>query len=233
MRPKFMKSLGIDVTSNLQTEVCKRNIKIEGWDESKYKKQCKNLNPTLQSSKTSLFLALLPEQPKPRSNVIGRKLKNQYHLLVIHSLKSCLTLGDPKDCSPRDSWTWDFPGQYTRVGCHFLLQRVFPAEVKNPCLLGLLHWQADSLQQTPKLCCCSVAQLCPTLCNSLRLQDMRLPCPSLSLKSLLKLISIELMIPSNHFILCCPLLLLPSIFSSIRVFSNEQFFVSGGQSIGA
>ena len=41
-------------------------------------------------------------------------------------------------------------------------------------------------------------------------------------QSLLKLMSIELMILSNHFILCCPLLLLPSNFPSIRVFSNES-----------
>ena len=40
--------------------------------------------------------------------------------------------------------------------------------------------------------------------------------------SLPKLMSIELVMPSNHLILCCPLLLLPSIFSSIRVFSNES-----------
>ena len=40
---------------------------------------------------------------------------------------------------------------------------------------------------------------------------------------LLKLMSIELVMPSNHLILCCPLLLLPSIFPSIRVFSNESF----------
>ena len=40
--------------------------------------------------------------------------------------------------------------------------------------------------------------------------------------SLLKLISIESVMPSNHLILCCPLLLLPSIFPSIRVFSNES-----------
>ena len=40
--------------------------------------------------------------------------------------------------------------------------------------------------------------------------------------SLLKLISIESVMPSNHLILSCPLLLLPSIFSSIRVFSNES-----------
>ena len=40
--------------------------------------------------------------------------------------------------------------------------------------------------------------------------------------SLLKLMSIESVMPSNHLILCCPLLLLPSIFPSIRVFSNES-----------
>ena len=41
-------------------------------------------------------------------------------------------------------------------------------------------------------------------------------------RSLLKLMSIESVMPSNHLILCCPLLLLPSIFSSFRVFSNES-----------
>ena len=41
-------------------------------------------------------------------------------------------------------------------------------------------------------------------------------------QSLLKFMSIELMMPSNHLILCCPLLSLPSIFSSIRVFSSES-----------
>ena len=40
-------------------------------------------------------------------------------------------------------------------------------------------------------------------------------------QSLLKSMSIESVMPSNHIILCCPLLLLPSIFPSIRVFSNE------------
>ena len=41
-------------------------------------------------------------------------------------------------------------------------------------------------------------------------------------QSLLKLMSIESVMPSNHLILCCPLFLLPSIFPSIRVFSNES-----------
>ena len=42
------------------------------------------------------------------------------------------------------------------------------------------------------------------------------------LQNLLKLMSIELVMPSNHLILCCLLLLLPSIFPSIRVFSNDS-----------
>ena len=42
--------------------------------------------------------------------------------------------------------------------------------------------------------------------------------------SLFKLISIELVMPSNHLILCLPLLLLPSVFPSFRVFSNESAF---------
>ena len=54
-----------------------------------------------------------------------------------------------------------------------------------------------------------------------------LPAPGLYLK----LTSIELVIPSNHLIICCPLLLPPSICPSIRGFSS-QFFASGGQSIG-
>ena len=41
-------------------------------------------------------------------------------------------------------------------------------------------------------------------------------------QSLLKFMSIELVMPSNHFILCCPLLLLPSILPSLRLFSNES-----------
>ena len=65
---------------------------------------------------------------------------------------------------------------------------------------------------------------CSVMSDSLRpheLQQTRLPCPSLSL-SLLKLMSIESVMPSSHLILCCLLLLLPSIFPSIRVFYKKS-----------
>ena len=56
--------------------------------------------------------------------------------------------------------------------------------------------------------------------------------PITNSRSLLKLLSIELVMPFNHLILCRPLLLLPSIFPSLQVFSMSQFFASGGQRIG-
>ena len=68
--------------------------------------------------------------------------------------------------------------------------------------------------------CCSVAQPCLTLCNPM---DCSTP-GFLSLTTsqrLLKLMSIESVMPSNHLFLCRPLLLLPSIFPSIRVFASE------------
>ena len=63
-------------------------------------------------------------------------------------------------------------------------------------------------------------------------QHARPPYPSITnSRSLPKLMSIEAVMPSNHLILCHPLLLLPSIFPNIRVFSVSQLFSSGGQNI--
>ena len=66
---------------------------------------------------------------------------------------------------------------------------------------------------------------CSFMSNSFQLHGLqyaRLPCPSLSPGVYLRFTSIESMMPSNHIILCCPLLLQPSVFPSIRVFSNES-----------
>ena len=67
----------------------------------------------------------------------------------------------------------------------------------------------------------SVAQSCLTLCDPMDCSMPGLPVHH-QLPELLKLMSIESVMPSNHLILCCPLLLPLSIFSSIRVFSNES-----------
>ena len=85
-----------------------------------------------------------------------------------------------------------------------------------------VHRVAKSQTHTHELfCCCSVSQSCLTLWPH-ELQHTRLPCPSPISQSLLKLMSIESVMPSNHLILYDPLLLLPSIFPSIRVFFSES-----------
>ena len=76
--------------------------------------------------------------------------------------------------------------------------------------------------QSQRMCCCSVTQSRPTLCDpSTKTAACQASLSFTSSRSLLKLMSIESVMPSNHLILCRPLLLLPSIFPSIRVFSNE------------
>ena len=67
----------------------------------------------------------------------------------------------------------------------------------------------------------SVPQSCPTLCDSMDCSTPGLPAHPNS-QSLLKFVSIKSVMPSNHLILWSPLLLLPSIFPSIRVSSNES-----------
>ena len=67
----------------------------------------------------------------------------------------------------------------------------------------------------------SVTQLCLTLCDSMKRSTPGLPVHH-QLPEFTQLMSIELVMPSNHLILCRTLLLLPSIFPSIRVFSNES-----------
>ena len=70
---------------------------------------------------------------------------------------------------------------------------------------------------------------CSIVSNSLQphgLQHARLSCSSPTPRAYSKFMSIELVMPSNHLNLCHPLLLLPSIFPSITVFSNESLCIS-------
>ena len=91
-----------------------------------------------------------------------------------------------------------------------------------PVLLSLIQTLHHQHQHTS----CSVQFSLSVLSNSLRLNGRKEACQaSLSItisRSLPKFMSIELVMPSNHLILCRPLLLLPSVFPSIRVFSNES-----------
>ena len=52
-------------------------------------------------------------------------------------------------CSPHLFHPWNFPGQNTGVGCHFLLKGIFLTQELNPCFLHLLNWQAGSLPLEP------------------------------------------------------------------------------------
>ena len=80
-------------------------------------------------------------------------------------------------------------------------------------------------------CCFSVTKSCLTAWTVARQASLSFTIS----QNFLKLRSTESVMPSNHLILCCPLLLLPSIFPSIRVvsFLLSWLFPSGGQSIGA
>ena len=51
---------------------------------------------------------------------------------------------DPMECT-RLLCPWGSPGKDTGVGCHFLLQGIFPTQGSSPCVWCLLHWQVDSL----------------------------------------------------------------------------------------
>ena len=123
------------------------------------------------------------------------------------SLSAVLTLCKPMDCSPPNS------------SVHRILQA------------RILKWLAIPFSRASSRCkdwthvsCIqfsSLAQSCLTLCNPMDCSTPGLPVHH-QLRSLLKLRSIRSVMPSNHLILCCPLLLPPSTFPSIRVFSNES-----------
>ena len=104
---------------------------------------------------------------------------------------------------------WNSPGQNTGVGSLALLHGDLPNPVIKPRSPEL---QADSSPAEASVQASSVARSCTTLCDSMDCSR-----PSLTNScSLLKLMSIELVVPSNHLILCCPLILPHSIFPSIR-----------------
>ena len=90
---------------------------------------------------------------------------------------------------------------------------------------GLFIFHGRALSETLSstcccCCCCSIAKLCMTLCDPM---DYSIPGFAILTTSwsLLRFMSIESGMLSNYLILCCPLLLLPSIFPNFRIFSNK------------
>ena len=90
--------------------------------------------------------------------------------------------------------------------------------IKLPVPLGQMDCQYITI---PIPSSNSVIQSCSTLCNP-RTAAHQASLSIINSWSLFKLMSMESVMPSNHLILCHPLLLLPSVFPSIRVFSNQS-----------
>ena len=138
---------------------------------------------------------------------------------VNHSV--CPTLCDPMDCRV---CPWNSPGKTTEVSCHSLLQGIFLTQSLN---LGLPHCrqilqhlshQGNPCNRISSVQSLSRVQLFVTPWTAAHQASLSIT----NSQSLPKLMSIESVMPSNHLILYRPLLLLPSIFPSIRVFSNES-----------
>ena len=148
-------------------------------------------------------------------------------LTYIHSCSVASVMSD--SLQPRglqSTWLlcpWNFSGRDTIVDCHFLLQGIFPTQGSKVCLL---HWQVDSLPLSHHQS--HIYTLVVQLLSHVQLFSTprtAIPLASLSFTiswSLLKFITFESVMPPSHHILCHPLLFLPSIFPSIRVFSNES-----------
>ena len=127
---------------------------------------------------------------------------------------------------PRD-WTHVSYGDWTQVSCIGRWVLYHSCHLGSPlpssyCFLTSLKCLVETQHPQESICCCSIAQSCPILCNPWTAACQASLSFTIS-QSLLKLMSIELMMPSSHLILCLPLLLLPSIFPNIRVFSRKAY----------
>ena len=115
---------------------------------------------------------------------------------------------------------WDFPGKGTGVGCHFFIQGIFPTQESSP---GLPHCRQTLPSEPLVLQFNSVQSLSHVRLFAYPWTAARQASLSIiNSQRLLKLLSIKSVMPSNYLILCHPLLLLPSIFPSIRIFLNES-----------
>ena len=102
------------------------------------------------------------------------------------------------------------------------VKKYFDYKMNNDLKIVFLRWVSE-IKTMCEACFSSVqSQSCLALCPILGLQHSRPPYPSPTPGACSNSMSIDSVMPSSHRILCCPLLYLPSIFPSIRVFSNES-----------
>ena len=144
-----------------------------------------------------------------------RKLLSRVRLIVTHGLQAALLL-----------YSWNSPGKNTGVGCRSLLQGIFLTQGWN---LGLLYCRQMLYLGRIVAFVVVVVQLlsCIQLFAASQTAARQASLSFTTSWSLLKLKSIEFVMPSNHCILCRLLLLLPSISPSIRVFTMSWLFASG------
>ena len=165
---------------------------------------------------TKMFAAELSIIAPKRNNVNGHKI------VSIVSLQSCLTLCDAMDCNP--------------LG--FSVHRILQAKIlewvpisssrasswpRAPLIPHIMSDRFFISSDTTWIICDlfihSVQFSCSVMSDSLKPHDCNMP----GLPVHYELMSIKSAMPSNHLVLCHPLLLLPSIFPSIRVFSNGSW----------
>ena len=160
----------------------------------------------------------------------------------------CLTLCNVMTCGqPGSSVHGNFPGKNTLVGCHFIFQGSFLTQGLNLHLLCLLHWQVilyclshqGSSQHItePRWHCWQWFRSVQSLSHVLLFATPWTAARQASLsitnsRSLLKLMSIEPVMPSNRLILCHSFSSRLQSFPASGCFPMSQFLASGGQSIG-
>ena len=152
---------------------------------------------------TKETISKVKRQPSEWEKIIANEATDKELISKIY--KQLMQLNSRKINDPIKKWTKE-------------LNRHFSKEDVQVANKHMKRWSISLIRSDQIR---SVTQLCPTLCDPMNRSTPGLPVITNSWSSP-RLTSIESVMPSSHHILCRPLLLLPSIFPSIRVFSNES-----------
>ena len=174
-------------------------------------------------------------QGRENGDRVGILKEDERGLCHAQLLQLCLTLCSPMDCSLPDSSVHGILEKRMLEWVAISFSRGSSQPRDQTHISCLLHWQVDSFPLNHLGSSWAGLRIpfqfsSVQFCHSVMSDSLQPPwnaafqaCLSVTnSRSLLKLMSIQLVTPSNHLILCHPLLLLPSIFPSIRVFSRES-----------